>query len=323
MAIKTVSRQRVSVGSAVAGSSYGTTIPITNTVTITSTSTNPTITAVYITDSSYNVLDDTAVDASGGYIKLIGTNFASGCTVYTNGVAAALTTFVSSTEVRAQLVGGTAGSTASLMLFNNPSQGAIWGSGIPFSGFPSVSNPTITSIGTAVNVQLIGIGDAPLTYTLKSGSTLPAGITLSSTGLLSGNSTVTSNTVFTFSVLVNDLQLQTTQVDITLTVIYVDPLFNLTTVSLTETGTNNFNNTGTFTNVAWTPFDFVAIGSPTNSSFSPWITTAWSGYFNGSTDYLSIASTSSLALGSNDFTVELWYYLTVRGYTKVKCHSGT
>lgn len=314
MAIKTVSRQRVSVGSAVAGSSYGTTIPITTVIT---TSTNPVISALYITDSSYAVLDDTAVNSLGGYIKLIGTNFTAGCTVYINGQAAPSTTFVSSTEVRAQVNAGTAGSTVSVMVFNDPTQGAIWGSGLYYSGFPSISATSFTNISTAVNVQLPATGDSTLVYSLKSGSSLPAGITLSSTGLISGTASgVSVNSVFTFTILINDSQLQTTQVDISLSIIITDASFNLTTLSLTNTGVNNANNTSTFKDYSLNNYASTgtSTGITSNSSFSPFGLHGWSGYFSStSSDYLTVGTSTDwtyLSNGSSDYTIEAWIYPT-------------
>ena len=57
-------------------------------------------------------------------------------------------------------------------------------------------------------------------------------------------------------------------------------------------------------------------GTPSVQAFSPFVPdTAYSttlvggsGYFDGSGDYLSIASGSSLNLGTNDYTMELWWY---------------
>lgn len=64
------------------------------------TATVPTITSLTYTDSSYTANAATSVSSStGGYAKLTGTGFASGCTVYINSVAATTTTYVNSTTV--------------------------------------------------------------------------------------------------------------------------------------------------------------------------------------------------------------------------------
>ena len=189
------------------------------------------ITALYICDSNYNNIDDVAISTSGGYIRLLGIGFSSGYTLYLNGVAVASTTFISSTEIRAVLPANVNGSYT-LTLFNSGGSGAIWAPGITYSGFPSFTTGTYSNQGTTVSVQLLATGDAPLTYSLQSGSTLPSGVTLSSSGLLSGTVSAIVNTVYSFTVLVDDAQLQTTQQAITLTVLFTDQYFNSTVLAL-------------------------------------------------------------------------------------------
>ena len=69
----------------------------------------PTVTNIQITNSSYTVLDDTAVSTSGGYIKITGTRFVSGCTVIIGTVNASATTFVNSTTLNVQVPPQSAG----------------------------------------------------------------------------------------------------------------------------------------------------------------------------------------------------------------------
>jgi hypothetical protein len=72
---------------------------------------NPAITSIIITDSNYNNTENSTISAStGGYIKLVGFNFVSGCQVHVDDKLASSVTFISSTEVRAQLAAKTAGS---------------------------------------------------------------------------------------------------------------------------------------------------------------------------------------------------------------------
>ena len=52
------------------------------------------------------------------------------------------------------------------------------------------------------------------------------------------------------------------------------------------------------------------------------ISTYGGGYFNGSTAYLSIANNSAFNLGSNDFTIEAWVYITARS-SSGSCFAGT
>jgi alpha-tubulin suppressor-like RCC1 family protein len=173
------------------------------------TSAAPIITNMYITNSSYVTQADTVLPPAGGYIKLIGMGFIDGCVIYINGVAVT-TTVVSSTELRAALSAKTA-ATYSVMMFNPNGSGAIYANGIVYSSIPSwtassYSNPTT---GNVVNVQLLATGDVPLVYSLQGGSSLPVGVTLSSTGLVSGTATgISSTTTVTFTVVVTDPQSQ-------------------------------------------------------------------------------------------------------------------
>ena len=189
------------------------------------------ITAVAITDNTYTALDDTAVSTSGGYIKLTGTGFASGAVAYINSIAAT-TTFTSSTELRVVVPANVVG-TYSLTAFNTTGSGAIWAAGLVYSGFPTVTTSSYTNSSAVVSTQLVATGDGTLVYSLQGGSTLPSGVNLSSSGLLSGTVTgITVSTVYTFTVLVNDAQLQTTQQLITLSVVLGDQYFNSTVLLL-------------------------------------------------------------------------------------------
>ncbi|NBT06869.1 MAG: hypothetical protein EBS54_09240 [Betaproteobacteria bacterium] len=81
----------------------------------------PKITGVAITNSSWTVLDDTAVDTAGGYIKLTGTNFVTGCSVVVGTTSATAVTFTSSTELRVQLPAQAAGTY--ILYVTNPDGG--------------------------------------------------------------------------------------------------------------------------------------------------------------------------------------------------------
>ena len=76
----------------------------------------PKITAVTYTDATYTSNSATSVPTSGGYVKLTGSNFQSGCTVSAGSVAATAT-YVSSTQVNVALAANSAG-TYHLYLVN-------------------------------------------------------------------------------------------------------------------------------------------------------------------------------------------------------------
>ena len=98
----------------------------------------PKISNIAVTDSSYTVVDDTAVSTAGGNIQITGTNFVTGCQVLVNTTAATAVTFVSSTTVRAQLPATTAGTYVVYLV--NPDGGvAIRVNGVSFGASPSWS----------------------------------------------------------------------------------------------------------------------------------------------------------------------------------------
>jgi len=91
-----------------------------------------------------------------------------------------------------------------------------------------------------------------------------------------------------------------------------DPQYNLTTLLLPGNGTNGAQN-NTFLDSSSNNFPITRNPStgpnaPTQGTFSPFSQTGWGNYFNGSTDYLSIADNAALELGSGSFTVEAWVW---------------
>jgi len=177
--------------------------------TITPMSSAPVISNLYIADSSYNITDDTAFDPAGGYARIVGSNFKSGIAAYINGVSLT-TTFVSSTQLNVVVPASATGSY-SLMVFNPDGAGGIY-LGLNVSNLPSF----ITAAGSLgslyetnpISTSISATGDAPITYSLYSG-TLPTGATLASNGTLSGTSPVdNSSTTYTFIVKATDAQNQ-------------------------------------------------------------------------------------------------------------------
>ena len=167
-------------------------------------------------DATYvTLLNETTVNNAGGYIQIVGIGFQPGCVVYYNNTLLS-STFISSTVVRATTPAVGNGSYVllvanSLGTSNNAS--AIYV--LSTSGFPTWTTTAYFSSSVTVSVQLVATGDAPLTYSLQAGSTLPDGTTLSSSGLLSGTIIgATNGIVYSFVALVDDAELQTTQATI-------------------------------------------------------------------------------------------------------------
>ena len=267
----------------------------------------PTITGIQIySDNTFTtLLDDTAIGLTG-YIKILGTDFIPGSTVYVGGSSSnATTTIISTTEIRSTVT-VTAYGTYSLMVFNS-SGGGIFGAGILVSGIPVVSSNTYSNIGSSVSVQLLATGDTPLSFSLQSGSSLPPGLTLSSSGLLSGTATDSVTTVYTFTVLVNDPQLQTTQETITFTLSLGEPYFKYNTLLVHGDGSSGQTN-NTILDSSTANNTITRSGTPSQGTFTPFSNAGWGVYFNGSNDYISIPYSSAIDVGTGVFTWEAWIY---------------
>jgi len=90
------------------------------------------------------------------------------------------------------------------------------------------------------------------------------------------------------------------------------PLTAVTNTQLLTCQSNRFLDNST------NGFAFTVSGTPSTVAFQPfsppasYTTAAYggSGYFNGSTDYLSVADNAALQLGTGDFTIEGWFYIS-------------
>jgi len=88
-----------------------------------------------------------------------------------------------------------------------------------------------------------------------------------------------------------------------------DAYFYLVTLLLNTTTTNGAQN-NTFLDSSSNNFTITRNGNTTQGTFTPFSLTGWGQFFNGSTDYETVADNAALQFGSGDFTVEGWVYLT-------------
>lgn len=269
-----------------------------------------TITQVQITDSSWTVLDDSAVSIDGGYIVITGSNFQSGCNVIINSTNATSVSVVNSTTLRVQVPALAAG-TYIVYVTNTNGGTAIIVNGLTYSGTPTwvTSSPLPQSnTGQLISIQLSATGDATVTYAVQAGSSLPPGMSLSSTGLLSGTVTnLPSNTTYNFTVDAIDAQSQDSPKAFSITILagdtywpYVSLLLGASTPTVLP-----FNDDASTNNFA------VAIAGDTKpNNFNPYLPTGYySNYFDGTGDYVTLPSTSgAFNFGTNDFTIEAWIY---------------
>jgi hypothetical protein len=170
-------------------------------------STAPTVTAITYPGN------DTAVNTAGGdLVTLTGTNFAVGVIVIVNGTSASVVTRVSST-VLTFIAPAQATGSYNFFVVNTDGSTAFVVPGLQYSPVP-VWSTAAGSLGSPLRnisftTTLAATGDAPVTYSLFSG-TLPTGITLnSSTGVLSGTTpNVGSATTYSFTIRATDAQNQ-------------------------------------------------------------------------------------------------------------------
>jgi hypothetical protein len=278
-----------------------------------------TIGTVSVTDASYNVLDDTAVSSSGGYLKITGTGFKPGCTVYIGGSPAASTTYVSGTEVRAT-TSVLASNTYLIYVLNTDNTIGIKLNALVVSGTPSWNTGATLGgqlDGVTFSVQLSATSDSSITYSLAAGSSVPSGTTLYSNGLFTGTvSGLSSETTYSFGVVATDTELQDVSRTFSVTVSVGDPFFYLTPLYIngeantwvTDSSNNRFA---------------TVTGNTMPSAFSPY-NTKWSTFFDGSDDYVTYGNTSLMTFGTAPYTIEFWYHgdPSIADY-KVIIHNGT
>ncbi len=268
----------------------------------------PVISTVTYLDANNNPTSANAVSTSGGNIRISGTGFVTGSSVYINNTLVS-NTFVSSTEILAICPAASAGNV-SILLFTPTDVGTQKTNGVRYSGAPTWTTSAVTLInGTSANVALVASSDSTLTYTLQAGSSLPTNVSLQSNGYITGTPTgYTTTTAVTAVVVATDQENQATQQTINFTITSGDDYFKYTTLLLNgDTGTNVVNNANNnvFTDSSTNAFSVTRTGTTTQGSFSPFSPTGWSDYFDGTGDYLTVTG-ANIALGSGDFTIEFW-----------------
>lgn len=275
------------------------------------------ITSLTITNSSWNPINQTKIDNTGGYLKVNGSLFENGCTVYVGGVLATSVLYVSSSELRVTF-GSVATGNYSLFVGNPSGSAAIYATGIGFSGPPTWV--TDSSLGSYVtdnlfSISLSAVSDSNITYTLASGSSLPIGTTLSASGIFSGTVTVGADTIYSFSVVATDAENQPTTKAFTITIQATDPYFRYTTLLLKgDTPSSSYWLSDASTN----NFALTSYGDAKAAQLTPF-NTSWSNYFNASN--LRFAYSTALNISYGDFTIEFWVNgppqasANVRGFT--------
>jgi hypothetical protein len=235
----------------------------------------PTVTSFSVTDVSYVPLDDTAVDTAGGQTIVInGSGFASGATVQVGATTIGSVTFVDQSRLAFTAPALSSGSYTIYVTNNNGGTGILV-SGLVYSGLPTFTT-TAGTLGAVyetanINTAIVATGDAPITYTLLSG-TLPAGATLNSNGTITGNAPVDgSSTTYSFTIQASDGQLQESTRSFSLTIntdVLTWGLANNTVYTLDDTTMSNVTLTATSSANANSVVTFAANTLPTGVSLS-------------------------------------------------------
>ena len=271
------------------------------------------IDSVVITDSIYTDTNDTAISNTGGYIKLRGANFDTGGSTLLVGTTSALSvTVVSATEIRAR-IGPLANGTYTLYLSGLTTGSlAILLNGLVVSPVPvwqtSSTLATVNS-GIAINLQLAAT-DATI-YTLAPGSSLPTGLTLSQTGLLSGTLFVAATTTYAFTIIATDAQFQDTPQMFTVTVSAID-LYSRELV-LHITGNSVFTPV-TFDESPYAWHERCIINPSTTNNrhpmakrITPFLTNYCLELYGNRSAYIEYPTTTRFDLPAT-FTIEFWMY---------------
>ena len=173
----------------------------------------PRITSVQITDGNYNVIDDTAANASSiGYILINGNDFDTNPQVLIDTTPVTTLTRVSNSLIRAQIPALNSASF-NIQVINSDGSTAILVNGLTYSTFPAwITGSSLTTRESLVplNIQLSAneASNSAITYSLAAANTLPTGSILYSNGYIQGNVAVNSNTTYNFTIVATDAQNQ-------------------------------------------------------------------------------------------------------------------
>ena len=179
----------------------------------------PKVSSVAIANSSFIVLDDTAVNVGGGHIVVTGNNFQSGATVLIDTTPASSVSIINSNRLHVQVPARPA-ATYNLYVVNPDGGTGIRVNALTYSGTPTwvtTSPLTQRTRNNSINFNLSATGAT--SYTLAAGSSLPPGTALLANGYFYGVPTgAETDTVYTFSIVATDAELQDSSITLSITI---------------------------------------------------------------------------------------------------------
>lgn len=198
----------------------------------------PKISNVSVANSSYSLIDDTAVSTNGGYVVITGTGFEDGATVIINEVTATAVSYINATRLNVQLPAKSA-ATYDVYVVNPDGATAIGVNKITYSDAPIwVTDTTLTEqfVDAAFNITFNATGATSYSNT----TSLPTGTTLLSNGYFYGTITgIVEETTYNFTIRATDGENQDSDKNFSLTVAVVLPkAFN---ISPTYNGQSTWN----------------------------------------------------------------------------------
>lgn len=164
-----------------------------------------------ITSVDYPGNASAVLPVGGETVTLVGTGFDANMQVYLNSTVAPSVSFANANSVSFTTPALSVGQY--ILYAINGDGGSCLVPNFEVSGSPTwVTTSPLTGFGTttAVNIQLSATSDSTITYSLDTGSSLPGGLTLSSSGLISGtlSSPPVVNTTYNFTVVATDEEFQ-------------------------------------------------------------------------------------------------------------------
>lgn len=258
---------------------------------------------VQIADSAFAVLDDTAVSTDGGFIVINGNGFWGGTVVTVDSTPAIASSVLSYTKIGAQVPAKTAG-TYAVSVVRPDALSVTLPTGLTYSPFPVWSTgSTLANVYkyTAFTQTLAATeaSSSNITYTVANGSSLPANVTLTSNGVLSGNILTDpgNTTTYSFSIQATDTQFQNIPRIFGLTALYktFSSIGEVKSVGGVVNGVYKININGTFREVY-----FDLDGSITGDS------TGWMLYQSFGSDNYSPAAKGQNIQSSTEATANGW-----------------
>ena len=188
-----------------------------------------TVTSPKISSITYPGVITAVLPAGGETVTITGTGFSNtGGTpqVFIGTTVVPSVTYISSTSLTFTTPALSI-NVYSLYVVNSDGGVGIYAPGISFSGTPTWTNAagSIGSIqqASSANITVAATSDSVVTYSVKAGSSLPAGLSLnSSTGAITGTApTPASQTTYTFTLTATDTENQTTDRTFSISVLTV------------------------------------------------------------------------------------------------------